>query len=180
MLIRIYPSSFLNAITRNGFHLRVDTGLKIVLCENSTKWTKIVPSASKKWRWFKRVVRSQAGVGPLRSQGNSSSPRSFAVRFLRLKHFPLSRSNCPCIFEFLHSLLLSLLSHLTTRFCPADLQLPRPSNFSHSSHKLQASFLCSRANTNTMIAIVRGNKLLQEKLSSGEYFRPNLGQDSQI
>lgn len=30
-----------------------------------------------------------------------------------------------------------------------------------------------------MIATVRGNKLLQEKQSSGEYFRPNLGQDSQ-
>lgn len=125
-------------------------------------------------------MRSQAGVGPLRSQGNSSSPGSCAARFLRLKHFPLSRANCPCIFKSLHSLLLSLLSHLMTRFCPADLQLPRPSNFSHSSHELQASFLCSRANTNTMIAVVRGNKLLQEKLSSGEYFRPNLGQDSQI
>lgn len=125
-------------------------------------------------------VRSQAEVGPSRSQGNSSSPRSFAVRFFRLKHFPLSHANCACIFKVLHSLLLSLLSRLMTRFGPADLQLPRPSNFSHLSHKLQASFLCSRANTNTMTATVPGNKLLQEKQSSGEYFRPNLGQHSQI
>lgn len=93
---------------------------------------------------IQRRVRKKARVGPSGFHGNIVPLRSFATQLFGLRNLPLSHANCPCIFRFLRGVLLSLLLHLMTHFCPADLQFPRPSNFSHSFHKLPASFLCVR------------------------------------
>jgi hypothetical protein len=49
--IRIYSLSIFNVISRNGFHLRVETGFKIVLCEDNTNELNYSLQHDSRWGW---------------------------------------------------------------------------------------------------------------------------------
>lgn len=51
MHIRIYSLPIFNVITRDGFHLRVETGFKIVLCEDNTNELNYSLQQDSRWGW---------------------------------------------------------------------------------------------------------------------------------